>query len=599
MCGFAAIASSRSIETGLVEKMVKTLVHRGPDGNAFQELPGCHLGHTRLSIIDLDTGAQPMADSTGRYWISYNGEIYNYREIRDELFKKGHQFKTQSDTEVILESFKEWGNHCLDRFRGMFAFVIWDSKKNELFSARDLFGEKPLYYASLSDGTLILGSEIKALLGSCLISPSINLNAVDAYLTLGYIPPDRTIYTNIQVLPPGHWLNWQGKCHRLKTGCYWKPQFSLMNISLEESAYRLRGLISKAVQRQMVADVPVGAFLSGGLDSSTIVALMHDHSTKRIKTFSVGFGGLINELPYAREVAEQYQTEHYEIDLEIPPLAELFEQVTAAYDEPFGDSSNIPTYLISQFARKEVKAVLSGDGGDELFGGYAWYTPLIDYREPVDSKCVGLLSRLLNWRIGNAKNKSNIWKLHVKSRSYFCERERREVWGVRLPEIDLFTPGDFFFPGPEVKGINQALYFDMTSYLPGDILVKIDRAAMANSLETRAPFLDRDLVEFMLTLPAQVKVTSNDSKIIMRHAMSDKWPLSIRNRKKQGFGVPFSDWLKHPELHRLCKRVFSEKSLLSRLFLGLSSVKLSPDSYQTWLLLSLGVWLEQHQIAVA
>ena len=577
--------------------MTRELGHRGPDGNACTSLPDCKLGHTRLSIIDLETGRQPMADATGRYWITYNGEIYNYKEIRKELIERGYCFKTQSDTEVILASYAEWGSLCVDRFRGMFAFAIWDTEEKKVFAARDLFGEKPLYYALLKDGTLVIGSEIRALIASGSFSPHLDLSSVDAYLTLGYVPPDRTIYKNVQVLPPGHWLRYDS--NQLTTQRYWKPRFRTEKISLEEAAGRLRELMAQAVRRQMVADVPVGAFLSGGLDSSTIVALMQSQVSNSVKTFSVGFGGLINELPYARQVAERYRTEHYEINLELPPLGELFEQVAAAYDEPFGDSSNIPTYLIAQFARQQVKAVLSGDGGDELFGGYQWYTPLAQTESANATDGIGLIGRLLRWKRAWSGGAFQTWMQHVRSRVYFSESERRRLWEGRVAEIDLFRPGPYFLPEEQVSGIDQAFFFDLTSYLPGDILVKVDRAAMANSLETRAPFLDPDLVEFALTLPSEVKVSAAESKIIMRFALSDYWPAAVRNRSKQGFGVPFSAWLRHPDLQGLTKRVFAEKSRLRQLFRGLPSGEGSPDSYQTWLLLVLGIWLEQHPVEVA
>jgi asparagine synthase (glutamine-hydrolysing) len=349
----------------------------------------------------------------------------------------------------------------------------------------------------------------------------------------------------------------------------------------------------------MVADVPVGAFLSGGLDSSTIVALMQTRATGAVKTFSVGFGEMINELPYAKQVADQYRTEHYEIDLELPPLGELFERVAMAYDEPFGDSSSIPTYLISQFARREVKAVLSGDGGDELFGGYAWYLPLVGSMQTPFQENRSLIRWLFKWIRSKRDGGSDIWKKHVTSRMYFSEAERRRIWGHRQRSVDTFRPGTYYFPDPGVSGLNQAFHFDLTSYLPGDILVKVDRAAMANSLETRAPFLDRDLVEFMLTLPAHTKVTAYDSKILMRHALSDLWPSGIRKRPKQGFGVPFSVWLRHPDLQRLFVRIFSKESRLKGLLPGLPTNPTSPDSYQSWLLLTLGVWLDNHCEAAA
>ncbi|HLF22837.1 MAG TPA: asparagine synthase (glutamine-hydrolyzing), partial [Burkholderiales bacterium] len=349
--------------------MVGALRHRGPDARGVMRLPGCQLGHTRLSIIDLASGAQPMRDESGRYAITFNGEIYNYREMRDELAALGHRFNTQSDTEVIMRAFAEWGESCLRRFRGMYAFAIWDDREQQLFAARDRFGEKPLYYARMPDGTLLLASEIRSLLASGLLVPRLSLEAVDAFLAFGYVPPDRTVYQNVQTLPPGHCLHWKGG--ELTVKRYWYPQFNPQPISLDDAAERMRELLAQAVRRQMVADVPVGAFLSGGHDSSTVVALMQQHTKVPVKTFSVGFGSYINELPYARSVAAMYGTEHHEIDLGAPAVGPMLERMAAVYDEPFRDPSHIPTYLISEYARKYVKVVLTGDGADELFGGYA------------------------------------------------------------------------------------------------------------------------------------------------------------------------------------------------------------------------------------
>jgi asparagine synthase (glutamine-hydrolysing) len=323
-----------------------------------------------LSIIDLESGAQPMKDESGRYSITFNGEIYNYQDIRTELVKLGHRFNTHSDTEVIMRAFAEWGTECLHRFRGMYAFAVWDEREQRLFAARDLFGEKPLYYAVTDQGSLLMASEIKALLASGLLEPKLDLQAVDAFLAFGYVPPDRTIYKNVHTLPPGHHLEWDGS--RVSVARYWQPRFDPHAISLDVAAERMRELLHQAVRRQMVADVPVGAFLSGGHDSSTIVALMQQETRQPVKTFSVGFGEYINELPYARAVAP-LPHRHHEIDLGAPPVTELLERMVGVYDEPFRDPSHIPTYLISQYARRSVKVVLTGDGADELFGGYAWY----------------------------------------------------------------------------------------------------------------------------------------------------------------------------------------------------------------------------------
>lgn len=610
MCGVTAIIGA-SVETGpgVIERMTDRLAHRGPDGKGVERLPGCHLGHTRLSIIDLGTGTQPMTDASGRFWITFNGEIYNYRQLRRELESRGCRFNTSSDTEVLIAAYAAWGVDCLHQLRGMYAFVIWDSLLRTAFAARDLFGEKPLYYAEGRDGCLLIGSEIKAILASGLIAPRLDLGAVDAYLALGYVPPDRTIYGNIQTLPPGHYLKWESGESRLTR--YWLPRLETQVISLEGAGERLRELLQQAIRRQMVADVPVGAFLSGGLDSSTIVALMQQETNRPVKTFSVGFGKSINELPYARAVAEHYHTEHHEVDLGTPPVAEMLERMAAVYDEPFADTSNIPTYLISEFARRHVKVVLSGDGGDELFGGYAWYPPLARSEHLNGSwakwAVLRLLSRMLRERIrslhvysvalGLAHRWPDMWLRGAMSNTCFRENQRRGLWGERQKEVPSFRPGDYYRPPDGTEGLNRSFYFDLTSYLPGDILVKVDRAAMAHGLETRPPFLDRDLVEFALSLPSRLKVHDERTKIVFRHACERYWPAELHGRGKLGFGSPCDVWLSFSEVKALVRRVFAKGSKLRELFPGLLSEWHTQRSYEVWVLLVLGLWLEEREAA--
>jgi asparagine synthase (glutamine-hydrolysing) len=375
MCGISLVIDpvGGRTDVSIVERMTAAIKHRGPDGASFESLNNCYMGHARLSIIDLDTGTQPMADSSNRYWIVFNGEIYNYRELRAELLKLGAKFDTNSDTEVVIQSFIVWGDLCVDHLRGMFAFAIWDTATNQLFAARDLFGEKPLYYAVTDDGRFLISSEIKGLLASGLIRPVINAESIDSYLTFGYVAPDRTVYSGIETLPAGCWLRWDKNITAITR--YWAPKFEERPISVEDATSEFYFLLQRAVKRQMVSDVPIGAFLSGGLDSSTIVALMQQQYFGKIKTFSAGFGDHINELPYARAVARKFNTDHYELDFGSPDVAELLVQMSQIYDEPFADTSNIPTFLISKFAREHVKVVMGGDGGDETLGGYWWYPP--------------------------------------------------------------------------------------------------------------------------------------------------------------------------------------------------------------------------------
>ena len=604
MCGISIIVgSSADCVATRIDRMVESLGHRGPDARGVVCLPECLLGHTRLSIIDLECGAQPMADTTGRYHITFNGEIYNYVEIRDELTTEGAAFRTRSDTEIVLVAYARWGAAAVDRFRGMFAFAIWDTAERVLFAARDPFGEKPLYYAASGDGGLVLASEIKALLASGLVSGELDPAGVDAYLAFGYVPPALSIYRAARPLPPGHWMRWQDG--RMSLQRYWGPELESHSIRLDDAAEKLRTLLRQAVRRQMVADVPVGAFLSGGLDSSSIVALMEGLNPRPVKTFSVGFGDEINELPYARAVARRYNTEHHEVDLGSPPIGTLLERMAEVYDEPFADSSGVPTYLLSQFARGHVKVVLSGDGGDELFGGYNWY-PMLSLSQTVAGSraewiILRALSRALHERVGALHRRSiavglsarwpDMWLRAAMNQVYMPHARRAELWGNgRTPSFDV-AHNDVAAPG--VKGLNRAFYFDLTTYLPGNILVKVDRASMAHGLETRAPFLDRELAEFALSLPASLKVDNTGrTKIILRHACEQYWPKEVRSRKKHGFGAPYRRWLQRPDVGALVARTFRANGPLRALLPGIP--KSAPAvTYETWILLTLGLWLDR------
>lgn len=605
MCGIAAIVGEGR-DPGPIGRMVQALEHRGPDARAWRALPGCHLGHARLSILDLAGGAQPM-EYAGRYWITFNGEIYNHAELRDELRARGHRFATRSDTEVILAAYAEWGPASLDRFRGMYAFAIWDARERALFTARDLFGEKPLYYAP-SEGGLVLASEIKALLASGGLRPRLDRVALDAYLALGYVPPDRTIYADVRTLPPAHWLLWRDGQARIAR--YWTPRLAAKPMDAVEAAEALRARVDVAVRRQMTADVPVGAFLSGGHDSSTIVALMGRHAGSPVQTFSVGFGRWIDERPYARAVARQYGTAHHEIDLGAPEVGRLLERMASVYDEPFMDPSHIPTYLIAGFARRHVKVVLTGDGADELFGGYAWY-PLIAASAVLRGSLLAWFvlrsaSRLIGDRIaplalrsralGLALRTADVWERYVRYRLVFEDGERDALWGGAGPGIESWLPPAYYRPDGETRGFDAALYFDLAAFLPGDILVKVDRAAMAHGLETRAPFLDRDVVELALRLPAALKVNGQQTKVAFRRAFADLWPAELRTRGKQGFAAPHERWLERPDVVALERRVRAAGSPLSRLLPGAVGYR-AWTPRQRWSLLTLGLWLESRPAA--
>jgi asparagine synthase (glutamine-hydrolysing) len=574
VCGIAVILPGSALETPphAVDRMTAAVVHRGPDARACVRLPGCELGHTRLSIIDIEGGAQPMADGSGQLHVVFNGEIYNHRELRRDLEQRGAIFRTRSDTEVLLQAFEHWGEGMLKRLNGQFAFAIWNSKQQELFVARDRFGEKPLYWAAAPGGQLLFASEIKSILASELISPRIDLASAEAYLGLYYVPPDRTIYDNVNVLPPGHAI--RIKDGVLETRRWWSPGFSNNDIDEVEAIEQIQSLMASAVQRQTIADVPIGAFLSGGLDSTSIVALMSRSASERVRTYAVGFGDLIDELPFARDASRQYATDHHELQMDIDVPA-MLSQMVNVYDEPFGDSSNIPTYLVAQFARQHVKVVLSGDGGDEIFGGYAWYRSLLGHNDAGDR-----------------------FDRHLKSATVLSD-DRRRLWGDRKPPNALSLISAAYTPAAQIQELDRATSFDIACYLAGDILVKVDRAAMAHGLETRAPFLDVDLAEFVLGLPWQMRFKNGSLKCLLRQASGHLWPESIRSREKQGFGAPVRNWLEKPEVSALWSRVTRNDSALSALMPGVPQHATELRPQRRWSLLCLGLWLEGRESCLA
>lgn len=577
MCGIAAIfhGAGGAPPARAIENMTAALIHRGPDQQAVICHPGCDLGHTRLSIIDIAGGTQPMRGRAGRYTLVFNGEIYNYRDLRRELEALGAAFETRSDTEVLLRGYETWGPEVLSRLNGQFAFAVWDATEHALFAARDRFGEKPLYFATDAVGRTLIASEIKSILASELVAPRLDLHSIDEYLALFYVPPDRSIYANISPLRPGHAM--QIDASGVRTWRYWQPRLSNLEVDETEAVEEIRARAERAVARQMLADVPLGAFLSGGLDSSTIVALMGRRSAAAVRTFAVGFGDLIDELPFARDVAAAYQTDHHEIQANVDVPA-MLQQMLDVYDEPFGDSSNIPTYLVAQFARRHVKVVLNGDGGDEIFGGYSWYVPLRD--EP--DSAAPLWDRHLANSSHAALESAHLWKSPKRAKALDALRGR-------------------YAPGDSVQGLDHAVDFDLNCYLPGDILTKVDRAAMAHGLETRAPFLDVDLADFVLGLPSRMRFgkSGGSLKRLLRQACGELWPASVRSRGKQGFGAPVRRWLEMPDVARMWQAVACAGSPLAAVLPGVSEPNLELRPQRKWTLLCLGLWLERNRQCLA
>jgi asparagine synthase (glutamine-hydrolysing) len=584
--------------------MVAALAHRGPDGSGSYSFPSCILGHTHLAIVDLVTGGQPMLTPDKQVGITFNGEIYGYREIKASL--KDHRFRTTSDTEVILTLYRIHGSGLLRRLPGMFAFALWDEAKQTLFAARDRFGEKPFFYAWGRNGEFLFASEIKALLSSGLFQPKLNKSAVTHYLQRLYVHPRETIYENVFALPPAHSLLLRNG--KLRVEKYWDLPITKEPVSESEALEEFRRLLERSIERQLVADVPVGTFLSGGLDSSSVVAAA-SKTHSRLRTFSFGFPDGTNELPYAREIAELYKTEHTELEDKQLDLVDLIREMAHVYDEPFADSSNIPMYLISRAARRQVKVVLTGDGGDELLGGYDyWYRSLWEMEQNI-SQSAGLvrLLRATNRFLGRVqlhvpagwervahssvlnRHKEAMTQAHRQQNLYFSDDEVSRL-GVRANRKS---------PGGDIAGlrggVDAALRMDLLDYMPGDILVKTDRASMAHGLELRAPFLDVDFASFCISLPSRLKITDHETKSILRRCYSQSWTESVRTRSKCGFGAPVVKWLERKEIADLKDKTLNNSNhiLFSLISFDGSRPFVNSNNYQTWILLILGIWLER------
>jgi asparagine synthase (glutamine-hydrolysing) len=580
MCGIIGAASKKEISPELLGGSVITLAQRGPDDHGIVPFPHAVLAHTRLSIIDLATGHQPMRDSSRDVVIVFNGEIYNYKELRKELEQKGHHFSTNSDTEVILKSYLEYADACPEKLDGQFAFAIWDNERERLFLARDRFGEKPLYVSKQGD-TLFFASEIKALLATGQVAAEIDPVSLDNYLSLMYVPPWRSIYKNITPLPPAHRAVWENGSYREER--YWKLTKEPLVISFDEAAARVRETLDGSVRSRMVADVEVGAFLSGGMDSSIVVRLAQKISDRPLKTFSAGFEGFIDELPYAKEIAALARTDHTEAQIK-ENLADVFLEVSRYFDEPFADSSNIPTSLISKLARGKVKVALSGDGGDELFWGYGHYTRFSHLPK---------IQTLLN-----ALSGTDAYAYFKKSMlSQFSHQERSSLLldksGI---ETDLTARLDLSEAQTPLEKINLIDYY---LGLPGDMLTKVDRASMMHSLEVRSPFLNPELAQLAYNLPAAYKTDGRRGKIIFEKAFGDLLPEDFFARKKQGFGAPLSAWLHKPEFKKMVDEWLTPEARIGSL-LDMKVVEKYIEGfyggdtrlqYKVWILLSLEAWL--------
>ncbi len=564
--------------------MVRMLVHRGPDEEGTVSMPGVALGMRRLAIVDLASGQQPIPNERGDIRVVANGEIYNFRDIQRELEQHGHAFRSRhSDIEVLVHAYEQWGVDFLPKLRGMFALAIWDGRSRTLIAARDRAGEKPLYWTNTPQG-LRLASEVKALLVRPEVPRELDPIALDQFLTYEYVIAPRTMLQGVHKLPPAHFLRYrdgEATVHR-----YWDAaDVPLRDWSDGEAAEALRAGLTTAVSRQLMADVPLGAFLSGGIDSSSIVALMSGASAQPVNSFSIGFSdGTYNELPYAREVAALFATNHHERTAS-PNLAEMFERLVVHLDEPFADTSLFPTFSVSELAREHVKVVLSGDGGDELFGGYdAYQAQALSARLgwvgdrlmpalaevaavlPPTEKKKGLINKVKRFSAGATAAPADLG--HYRWMVYLSARDKSRLYKGALG--DALASSDVYAPVREALGrfrqddvLNRQLYADLSLYLADDILVKVDRMSMATSLETRAPFLDADLMELALSMPGHLKIRNGERKWILKQAMQHVLPSSILNRKKEGFSIPMKNWLRR-ELQPLMRDLLSPARIARR-----------------------------------
>ncbi len=585
MCGITGIFDTRGrcdIDRAVLTRMNESQHHRGPDEGGVHVEPGVGLGHRRLSIIDLSTGQQPLYNEDQSVCVVFNGEIYNYQELIPELLALGHVFHTRSDTEVIVHAWEAWGEECVCRFRGMFAFALWDRNRETLFLARDRLAVKPLYYALLPDGNLIFGSELKSLLAHGGLARDIDPLAVEEYFALGYVAEPRTIFRQARKLPPAHTLTLRRGLPLAEPREYWDVRFSLdSRCSLTEACAQLDAKLGESIRLRMISEVPLGAFLSGGVDSSAVVALMAGLSAEPVNTCSIAFDDpAFNESTFAQTVADRYRTNHH-CDLVASDDFNLIDTLATLYDEPYADSSAIPTYRVCQLARKHVTVALSGDGGDETFGGYRRYRlHLMEERlrsllpNSMRRPLFGLLGRVFpkaDWAPRMFRGKTTFQSMARSSvEAYFhsvsilrgsmrdqlfTDRFRSELGGYSAQEVFRHHAGRAGTDDP----LALIQYLDLKTYLVGDINTKVDRASMAHSLEVREPLMDHELVEWMATLPSSFKVSGQEGKFLLKEAMKPRLPQDILYRAKMGFAVPLARWFRGPLRERVREAVLGPR----------------------------------------
>ncbi|MEO7539451.1 MAG: asparagine synthase (glutamine-hydrolyzing) [Pyrinomonadaceae bacterium] len=624
MCGITGYvnADGRAADCSILEQMNRAIIHRGPDEDGFYIKANVGFAMRRRAIIDLATGQQPIHNTDKSKWLIFNGEIYNYRELREDLEKRGHKLYTKSDTEALLHLYDEHGAGCLEYLRGMFAFAIWDDNDKSLFLARDRVGKKPLLYSHQANGDLIFGSEFQALLKHPAISREVDREAIDAYLSYLCVPAPQTAFKRIRKLEPGHWLRW--KDGRIETKRYWQPDFSKkIKITENEAIEETTRILRESTRLRMISEVPLGAFLSGGVDSSIVVALMAQESSQPVKTFSIGFEEQdFSELKYARIVADHVGAEYNEFTVR-PNALDVLPTLVEHYGEPYADSSAIPTYYVSKETRRHVTVALNGDGGDESFAGYERYVAMriaegykrvpSALRKVFVEAPVSMLptSEMKRSRFRDAKRFLQAANLPRTERYFrWMSTFNRDVKrGMYTPEFEASVAGvdaslllDKWFARANGTGtLDATLLTDQMTYLPNDLLVKVDIAAMANSLEARSPFLDHNLIEFAASLPEGMKMHSFETKSLLKKVAARLVPREVIYRRKMGFGVPVGKWFRNEMKDFVRGVLLSEKSLKRGIikpevierYVNEHTAAERDHSFQLWTLLMLELWFQR------
>lgn len=617
MCGITGYLGQGNEE--ILRRMIDSLIHRGPDDEGFYFNNKIGLGHRRLSIIDLATGHQPISNEDETIWLIFNGEIYNYQELRKKLINQGHKFSTQTDTEVMVHLYEEKGEDFLKELNGMFALALWDEKRKKLILARDRMGQKPLYY-SLINNTLIFGSELKALFHHPLIKKDIDFNSLNKYLIYEYVPTPQTIIKGVNKLEPGHFLVYQN--NQLKKSSYWNIKFNQLE-NQKDYLTKFEELLEDSVKKRLISDVPLGIFLSGGIDSSTIAYYAQKNSNQKIKTFSIGFEDKsFDESDYANQAAKFLDTEHYHQNFTPNDLLNSINQIAKINDEPFADASIIPTYLLSKFTRESVTVALSGDGGDELLAGYPTFQALKFakayhhipnlFREIIQ-KTANLLPVSHDNFSFDFKVKKTLsgyeYPLEIQNQIWLGAFTPKENKNIFLSEISnqinfnqSFSETDQFIEQTKKESLeNRIIYLYLKQYLADDILTKADRASMFTSLEVRSPFMDYRLVEFFNSLPYNLKLKGWKTKYVLKELMKDKLPRNIINRPKKGFGIPVAKWI-NKELKDFTLDLLNESDIKKQGIFNYSEIKKILDEHlnkkadhrkKLWTLLMFQQWYQE------